>query len=286
MAMNGWRSTLAGLMIATGGFGCGGKPGDAPTVSIPGPPDATADSAPANADARLSQPFAEAAVQERATGDILPPPDRTLAGQSTGKLRVEVQKLWDQIAFASPAGKRIDYTADLDTEFGTIRLTFRPDVAPNHVRNFIALARAGYYDGLVFEHVIQQQGEGGPDARLDLIEGGCPLGTGEPGIGHLGYWLRPEISEAVKHEAGAVGACRDAQPDTAACRFYITLSAAPVMDGNFTVFGKVASGLDVVRRITEQPRPNGSIRPDKPTVIRTVTIRAKEVDESPAGGQN
>src|SRR5207244_7503839 len=136
-------------------------------------------------------------------------------------------------------------------EDGSLTLALLPNVAPNHVRNFVALARAGYYDGLLFEHVIQQEGDG-PDARLELVEAGCPLGTGEAGIGHLGYWLPPEFSDKVKHEEGTVGACRADDPDTAGCRFYITLSKAPVMDGNFTVFGRVTSGLDVVRRIAQR----------------------------------
>ena len=68
------------------------------------------------------------------------------------------------------------------------------------------------------------------------------------------------------------------QPDTAACRFYITLSPAPVMDGQFTVFGRVTQGLDVVHKIVKQPRPDGGVRPLKPTAIRTVTIQTREVD--------
>ena len=64
--------------------------------------------------------------------------------------------------------------------------------------------------------------------------------------------------------------------DTAGCRFYVTLSSAPAMDGNFTVFGKVTTGLDVVRTIAKQPRTDGSPRPDRPTVIRKVTIQTLE----------
>ena len=268
---------VVGLLLIAGAQGCGGKtPGDrsAPTASVPaGSNDATASqTAPADTS------FATSVITETSDADQLPPPDRTLNGLSTGKLRVEVQKHWDQITFTTPTGKKLAYAAILDTEHGLVTLSLRPDVAPNHVRNFVALARAGYYDGLVFEHVLQQEGDDGPAAKLELIEGGCPSGTGDPGIGHLGYWLRQEISESVKHEAGTVGACRGDQPDTAGCRFYITLSSAPVMDGNFTVFAQVTQGLDVVRTIWRQPRPEGSIRPTKPAIIRKVTIQSREVD--------
>src|SRR5262249_12172122 len=158
------------------------------------------------------------AITEDCPEEQQPPPDRTLNGLSTGKLRVEVQRQWERIAFTTPAGKKLAYSATLDTEVGAVTLALLPEIAPNHVRNFIALARAGYYDGLVFEQVIQQEGEGGPEAKLELVEAGCPLGTGEPGIGHLGYWLKPEFNESVKHEAGTVGACLSGGEDTAACR--------------------------------------------------------------------
>ncbi|MFO0807473.1 MAG: peptidylprolyl isomerase [Gemmataceae bacterium] len=216
------------------------------------------------------------AVTENSPEEQMPPPDRTLNGLSTGKLREAVQKQFEQVGFTAPSGRKLAYTAMVDTEYGPVTMALLPEVAPNHVRNFIALARAGYYDGLLFEHVVQQEGEGG--AKLEMIEGGCPLGTGEPGIGHLGYWLKPEFSDKVTHEEGTVGACRDDQPDSAACRFYITLSKAPVLDGNYTVFAKVTQGLDAVRKIGQLPRPDGSNRPLKPAGIRKVTIQTREVD--------
>jgi peptidyl-prolyl cis-trans isomerase B (cyclophilin B) len=268
---------LAGLVFGVAPVGCGGKPTDkpAPTVSVPTPGGEAPDSS-ASAPAPMAASFADA-VTENSPDDQLPPPDRTLNGLSTGKVRVEVQRLWDDIPFATAAGKKLAYTATLDTELGPVAIALLPEIAPNHVRNFVALARAGYYDGLLFESVIQQQGDG-PDARLDLVEGGCPAGTGEPGIGHLGYWLKPEFNAAVKHEEGTVGACLSGAEDTAACRFYISLSKAPLMDGNFTAFGKVTAGLDVVRTIGKQPRPDGSTRPHTPAAIRTVTIQTREVE--------
>jgi peptidyl-prolyl cis-trans isomerase B (cyclophilin B) len=261
-------------------MGCSGKPAgnEPPTVSLPSPgADPIAADNAFSPDVAKASSFSEA-ITEDCPEDQQPPPDRTLNGLSTGKLREAVQRLWGGIAFTTPSGKKLAYSATLDTEYGPITMTLLPEVAPNHVRNFVALARAGYYDGLLFEHVIQQEGEGGPEAKLELIEGGCPLGTGEAGIGHLGYWLKPEFNAEIKHVEGTVGACLTGAPDTAACRFYITLSTAPVMDGNFTVFAKVTHGLDVVRTIAKQPRPDGSLRPNKPAVIRKVTIQTREVD--------
>jgi peptidyl-prolyl cis-trans isomerase B (cyclophilin B) len=271
------RWGIAGLVVCAGVIGCGGgKPGDqpAPTVSLPAGPATSAELA-ASAAVKVSS-FAEA-VTENSPDDQQPPPDRTLNGHSSGKLRVEVQRQWEQVQFTAPSGKKLSYRAVLNTDMGTVAIALRPEVAPNHVRNFVALARARYYDGLLFEQVLQQEGDS-PDVKLELVEAGCPLGTGEPGIGHLGYWLRPEFNAEVKHEEGTVGACLTGGPDTGACRFYITLSKAPVMDGNFTVFGKVTQGLDVVRTIARQPRPDGSLRPHKPAVIQKVTVETREVD--------
>jgi len=274
------RWGIVGLFVGVVGCG-GGSNGDrpAPAASIAGPTmdgGAGAVAAAATPTAARPAPFAEA-VTENVPEEQQPPPDLTANGLSTGKIRVQVQQAWDQIVFTTAAGKKIAYTAVLETEFGPVTIALRPDVAPNHVRNFVALARAGYYDGLVFEKVIEQQGDT-PESKLELVEGGCPAGTGEPGIGHLGYWLKPEFSESVKHEAGTVGACLCGAEDTAACRFYITISPAPAMDGSFTVFGKVTTGLDVIRTITKQPRQDGSARPNSPTVIRKVTIQTREVD--------
>lgn len=213
-----------------------------------------------------------------------PPPDVTVSGKPVYKIYKEVLALWDSIHFVSPEGKSIHYTAILETDYGNIEIALRPDLAPNHVRNFVALARAGYYDGLFFDRICHDETEIEPGKvqTFDSIEAGCPLGNGDPGNGSIGYWLKPEFPAAdakVTHEPGTVGACRGMEEDTAACRFYITLCDAPFLDGNFTVFGKVTQGLDVARIISKQPTReyeedvSGSLRPDKPIKIKKVTIQ-------------
>lgn len=212
-----------------------------------------------------------------------PPPDKTASGKSVYKIYKEVTQLWDKIRFVAPDGKRINYSATVETDLGNIEIVLRPDLAPNHVRNFVALARAGYYDELFFDRIRHEEEEMEPGKVqvLDSIEAGCPLGSGEPGSGSIGYWLKPEFPKAdakVSHEPGTVGACHAIEADTAACRFYITLCDAPFLDGNFTVFGKVTQGLDVARKISVQPiilddqDTEGSHRPEKPIKIRKVTI--------------
>lgn len=218
-----------------------------------------------------------------------PPPDVTVSGKSVYKIYKEVVASWDTIRFVAPDGKPIRYSATVETDFGNIEIALRPDLAPNHVRNFVALARAGYYNDLLIDRICHEENEVEPGKVqvFDSIEAGCPLGTGDPGNGSIGYWLKPEIAAPpsspdaaakVTHELGVVGACHGDEPDTAACRFYITLCEAPFLDGNFTVFGKVTQGLDVARTIAKQPTREyeedvaGSLRPDKPIAIKKVTI--------------
>jgi peptidyl-prolyl cis-trans isomerase B (cyclophilin B) len=211
-----------------------------------------------------------------------PPPDVTVSGKPVYKIYKEVVQLWDTIRFVTPDGKPIHYAATVETEFGNIEIELRPDLAPNHVRNFVALAKAGYYDGLLFDRICHEENEGeSGKVVFDSIEAGCPLGTGEPGNGSIGYWLKPEFPPAnvkVTHEPGTVGACHAIEADTAACRFYISLCSAPFLDGNFTIFGKVTQGLDTARIISKQPTREyeedvaGSLRPDKPIKIKKVSI--------------
>jgi cyclophilin family peptidyl-prolyl cis-trans isomerase len=165
--------------------------------------------------------------------------------------------------------------ASINTDFGSFRVQLNPDVAPNHVRNFVALARAGYYNRLTFDALVQQIADDS-QSSLEMVEAGCPLGTGEPGIGHLGYWLNPEIDETIVHQPGSFGAFHDDDPNSAACRFYVTLTKAPAMDGHYTVFGQVVEGLDVVRTISKLPKASGSYQPEKPVTIRSVIIETQD----------
>lgn len=266
---------LAGLLA-----GCNDAPVSPETADPPAPDKAAVEPA----EARLKQTFAQATRSDPPDGWHRPP-DVTLAGKPTGPLYTEVIRQWDMIPFRTPAGRTVQYQAVLETELGSIEIAFRPDLAPNHVRNFVALARAGFFDGLVFQRAVREKVEGHPD--VELIEGGCPLGTGEAGHGAIGYWLNQEFSKEPQDE-GTVGACHTADdPDTAACKFYILLNKAAILEGHYTVFGKVVAGLDVARKIHAQPlRTDGEYpeldRPVKPVGIRKVTIQTREVDTSVA----
>jgi cyclophilin family peptidyl-prolyl cis-trans isomerase len=271
---------LVPVIIAMTLSGCGQHHPDAAHDSGSAEsPKPNADSAPL--DPRLHEPFADATTEP--PSEWHRPPDTTLTQKSVGKLYTDVVRTWDDIHFVSPSGNRVAYRATLDTELGPIEIDLLPDLAPNHVRSFVALARAGYYDGLVFDRTVHQEVSGRPDARVEYIEAGCPLGTGEAGYGSIGYWLKPEFNSQAPHEEGAVGATHGEETDVSACKFYINLSKSADIDDNYTIFGKVTSGLSIARNILALPVrhdsefPEGD-RPVKTVVIRKVTIRTEEIN--------
>jgi cyclophilin family peptidyl-prolyl cis-trans isomerase len=242
------------------------------------------------------RPFREAVVSEVPEGERRPP-DVTVTGKVVGKLYEEIAGrdgapgTFDQIQFVDARGHKIRYSALVKTDLGAFRIALYGDSAPNHVRNFIALARAGYYDGLPFHSSVRAK----LDDRIEaFVESGCPLGTGEFGYGSIGYHLKPEISESLVHEDGTVGAWHGRRKtnesadtyedlDNAACKFYITLARSPWRDASFTIFGKVVEGLDVAHKINERPNQTelgSEDRPMVPVLIRHVTIEAETGAES------
>lgn len=142
-----------------------------------------------------------------------------------------------------PNGEEI---AVIKTPKGVIKFTFYPKDAPNHVAAFIELAKKGFYDGTKFHRV-----EPG-----FVIQGGDPLSkTDDPmvGTGGPGYLLKAEFDPATnrqKHLDGTVAMARSNSPDSAGSQFYITLGPQPMLDGQYTVFGQVTEGMDVVRSIS------------------------------------
>ncbi len=118
---------------------------------------------------------------------------------------------------------------------GRIVLEFYPEDAPNTVDNFIKLANKGFYDGLTFHRVIAGF----------MAQGGCPLGTG---TGGPGYQIKAEFNSQ-KHLKGTLAMARSSAPDSAGSQFYICLEPQPGLDGDYTVFGQVIEGMELVEGI-------------------------------------
>jgi len=122
--------------------------------------------------------------------------------------------------------------AKIKTNKGSFSFVFFPEVAPKTVDNFVELAKSGFYNGLAFHRVIPGF----------VAQGGDPLGNG---TGGPGYTIAAEFN-AKPHVKGAVAMARSAHPDSAGSQFYICLDRHPHLDGQYTVFGQVDEGMDVV----------------------------------------
>ena len=120
---------------------------------------------------------------------------------------------------------------------GEIRLEFFPEDAPKTVENFVTLTKKGFYNGLNFHRVV-------PDF---VVQGGCPKGNG---TGGPGYTIKAEFNKQ-KHVRGTLAMARSQSPDSAGSQFYICYGATPHLDGQYTVFGKVVSGMEHVDRIKQ-----------------------------------
>ncbi|MDA3862585.1 MAG: peptidylprolyl isomerase [Deltaproteobacteria bacterium] len=144
--------------------------------------------------------------------------------------------------------------AKIKTNLGDITISFLPKVAPKHVENFIKLANDKFYDGTSFHRVIPGF----------MIQGGCPNSkkgaSGQPGTSGPGYNIDAEFN-AVSHKRGIVSMARSQDPNSAGSQFFIVHKDSLFLDNNYTVFGKVESGMEIVDKIA-QVSTDGS---DKPT---------------------
>jgi len=135
-----------------------------------------------------------------------------------------------------------DEKAVITTPKGVIKFEFFCEDAPMHVAAFIELAEKGFYDGTTFHRVEPNFVIQGGDPYSKTGEG--PVGTGGPG-----YNLKAEFNSK-PHLDGTVSMARAASPDSAGSQFYICLGPQAFLDGNYTVFGQVTEGLDVVHAVT------------------------------------
>ncbi|KAL8413460.1 hypothetical protein RB594_004914 [Gaeumannomyces avenae] len=150
----------------------------------------------------------------------------------------------------------------LETTMGTIVVELYTEHAPKTCENFSQLARRGYYDGTLFHRVI-------PDF---MIQGGDPTGTGRGGSSIYGDKFADEISPSLKHTGAGVLSMANAGPNTNGSQFFITLAPAPWLDGKHTIFGRVRSGMSVVKRMGLVPtgaedRPATELKVVKASIV-------------------
>jgi peptidylprolyl isomerase len=135
----------------------------------------------------------------------------------------------------------------VDLDYGRVVIRLRPDIAPRHVERVKELARAKFYDGQVFHRVIEGF----------MAQTGDPTGTGRGGSGRGN--VAAEFSR-VPFERGVVGAARAQNPNSADSQFFIMFARAASLDGQYTVWGQVVSGMEHVDRIRRGEPP---ARPDR-----------------------
>jgi peptidyl-prolyl cis-trans isomerase B (cyclophilin B) len=156
--------------------------------------------------------------------------------------------------------------AVVETTAGTIMIDLRPDLAPNHVGYFMKLADAGAYRGTIFHRVI----------RNGIIQGGDPLSkdpekSAQYGTGGLGV-LQAEHSTEPFTRGTVAAVIRPGQPDSAGAQFFICVTDQPALAGQYTIFGRVSEGLDVVQKISESPANDKGV-PASRVEIASVAIR-------------
>jgi len=137
--------------------------------------------------------------------------------------------------------------AVIETKFGKIGVEFFEDKAPGHVKNFKDLAKKGFYDGTIFHRVIPGF----------MVQGGDPNTKSDDrsnhGMGGPGYSIKAEFNDT-PHKRGILSMARSQDPNSAGSQFFIVVKDAAFLDGQYTAFGKVLSGMAVADQIVNAPR--------------------------------
>ena len=168
--------------------------------------------------------------------------------------------------YAAPVDQKLDrektYVATIETTAGTIVAELYPKIAPNHVNAFVFLAREGFYEGVIFHRVIPGF----------MIQGGDPTGTGRGGPGY--QFANENKDSKRKFDAGTL-AMANAGPDTNGSQFFINDAESPhLTPENYTIFGHVKDGQDVVKAIANAERDEND-RPRQEIKIESVTVEEK-----------
>lgn len=191
---------------------------------------------------------------------------RTAAGRGTGEGEVPIvaHQQWSKEHDLSIDVNKT-YTASIETSAGTVEVEFYPKDAPKAVNNFVTLARAGYYDNTPFHRIIDGF----------VIQGGDPTGTGAGGPGYK-FADEPITKE---YEKGTL-AMANAGPNTNGSQFFIcTADLKGKLGKNYTIFGKVTGGIDVVDKLNKTP-VQASRSGERSAPINPVTLIKATVTES------
>lgn len=168
-----------------------------------------------------------------------------------------------------PAVTSEDYFADIDIkDYGTITVKLYGEAAPVTVKNFVSLAKEGFYDGLTFHRIIEGF----------MMQGGDPEGTGMGGSKKtiVGEFPNNGYDNKLSHTRGAISMARSNSYNSASSQFFIVHQDSLALDGDYAVFGYVTEGIEVVDAVCSDAQPvdsNGFIAPEAQPVINSITIR-------------
>ena len=150
------------------------------------------------------------------------------------------------------------YIATVKTERGDFKIKLRPDLAPHHVNSFVFLSKDGYFEHVTFHRVLPGF----------VAQSGDPTGTGGGGPGYL---LNDEFTTAVQYDRGIVGMARTSANNSAGSQWFVTYARAANLDGQYTIFGEVMEGMDVVDCITPRdPSRNPNAAPGDKIISITI----------------
>ena len=218
---------------------------------------------PVQSDTSIADQAHPAATETAAQSDANPQPQ--FSSSKTGEKSAAKEKSMTDYK---------DKVAEIHTTAGEIDIRFFPDVAPNHVKNFIDLAESGFYNGTKFHRVIPGF----------MVQGGDPNtktpNTSSWGMGGSGKNVKVEFN-TISHKRGIVSMARAQDPNSASSQFFIVVKDSTFLDRQYTVFGEVTKGMDVADKIVSAPR-NAQDRPDNPVAIESIKIRpAKDTEKGP-----
>jgi len=187
-------------------------------------------------------------------------------GSSSRNVLLGVILLILAVALPLSAQPPVARQAVVETSAGSFVIDLTPEVAPNHVAYFIKTAQEGGYDGTIFHRVV----------KYGMVQGGDPL-TKDPGrrsqYGTGGLNAVKAEPRAAKMTRGSVAAVlAPNRPDSAGTQFFVVIVDQPGLDNQYTVFGRIADGMDVVQKISETPTDANGITSERVTIAR-VTIR-------------
>ena len=166
------------------------------------------------------------------------------------------------------------YVVMLQTNRGNLMVEFWPEVAPNHVRNYLDLSYTGFYDGVLFHRV----------SPTFMIQGGCPNTKTDRksawGTGSGPRQLNSEFNEK-KHVRGVLSMARGQSPNSASSQFFVMTADSFFLDGQYSVFGRLVSGFGALDRIANakgRKSADGTARPDEPQRIEKAIVLRRPTD--------